>query len=240
MLKKITIVILSVLLYTALTASVVSAQTNSTSTNSTQTNQTETQNQNNTVSIQSINPNGVPLQFSPYNVSTVILTYAEAVNYFVNVSSSDSNHYETQSPRGMTATLAGVGSYILRFNVFYSQMVDQPITLTVNGGDGRPTTFSLQSRNTGFTLDVIVTTSRQPTFPTKEEMGEYLLGQSKQILANMSLDFQARENWRDAAIISGTFVVIVLSVCIVILWRNAKRDIIERAKVERIGYGGNR
>lgn len=167
--------------------------------------------------VQSINPSGAPFFFPTYNETRVSIIYAEAVSYFVNVTSIDTHHYEMQSPTGMTAILNGLATYHLVFNVYYNQVVNQSVTLTVLSGDGKETTLPIDSpNNMGFTLEVVIASSVEPHYPSPEEVWEYGSAQQQEMLWNMTQSFQQQQE--TATVVQyGTVAVVVIVVAIIVL-----------------------
>lgn len=189
------------------------------------------------VGVESVNPNGQTLFFGTYNQTTIALTYASAVSYSVNVTSLDPNHFEYGRPIGMTATLNGVNTYVVRFQVLYDQVVNQTITLSISSGDGKTTYLPLTSFNRGFTLDVTVTTSVLDHIASPQEIWDYGNGVQQEMIANQTKQFEAEQTLTRTILIVVGAVAAVCVVVVAIVVRWARR--VDRRQIARKyqGYG---
>jgi hypothetical protein len=203
-------------------------------------NSTETGNSTSIVGVsgfQSINPNGTSILFPLYAPASVTLSYATAVNYYVNVSSYDSQHNEEQSPNSMTVFLYGLSTYEFSFNVFYAEPVNQNITIVFSGNSSSPISIPLTILNSGFSLNVIVTTSQAPSYPSAQSIWDYGNGQEQQMITNQTRSLQSQQAWMQTEMVIGGVVVAVLTVVVAIIlrWsmRKDRRDISQQFR----GFG---
>jgi hypothetical protein len=191
--------------------------------------------------VQSINPKGVPMSFPLFAPAEITLSYAEAQNYYVNFTSYDTSHSESQSPYGMSVSLFGVGTYMFSFNVYYSKLVNQSVTLALKSGNSSfPISISLSSCNQGFVLDVVIVTSQEPYFPTKDEIADATYNQQKALMENMSKNVRDSQAFTNIviAVISAVVVVVVIVLAVVVIWarRTDRRQISQKYH----GFGNGR
>lgn len=192
--------------------------------------------------VQNINPEGVPFTVPLFAPATVTLTYAEAQNYFVNFSSYDTSHAESQCATSMTVSLYGVGTYQFSFNVHYSQLVNQTVTLLLSSGNTTfPMSFPISICNRGFVLDVIIITSQEPYFPSADEIADATYNQQRKLIENMSQDVKDSQMFTNLIItvISAVVVVVVVVLAVVVIWarRTDRRQI--GLQYRGFGHGGN-
>lgn len=188
--------------------------------------------------VQSINPKGVPISFPLYAPATITLNYAESQNYFVNFSSYDTQHSEFQCATSMAVSLFGIGTYQFSFNVHYSQLVNQTVTLTLSSGNSTfPMSIPMSICNRGFVLDVVIVTNEEPYFPSADEIADATYNQQRALMENMSKnvrDSQAFTNLVIAAI-SAVVVVVVVVLAVVVVW--ARRTDRRQISQKYYGYG---
>ena len=190
--------------------------------------------------VQSINPNGAPLTFSPYNQTIVNLVYAECMNSSLDVSAYSSNWYETRNPNGITFFANDVGSFMLHYRVLYSQVVNQSITLSVKSGDGTVTTLPIASVNSGFTLDVTIYTLVQPHYPTAEEQAAANNQQNKALLGQTISYFDSQQAWMKTAIIGAVAGIIVVVIILILVLRHQRHTDYEINNQNAHGWGRGR
>jgi hypothetical protein len=194
--------------------------------------------------VQSINPQGVPVTFPMFAPAIVTLNYAEAQNYFVNFSSYDTQHRESQSATSMSVELYGVGTYQFSFNVRYSQLVNQTVTLLFTSGANNtfPMSFPISICNKGFVLDVVIVTSEEPHFPSADEIADATYNQQRELIESMSRETKDSQAFTNIAIavISGIIVAVVVVLAVVVFWarRTDRRQISQQYR--GLGYGGSR
>lgn len=190
--------------------------------------------------VQSINPNGVPISFPLYAPATVMLTYAEAQNYYVNFTNLESQHNEAQSPTSMSVFLYGVGTYQFSFNVHYTQLVNQSITLTLTSGNSSfPMNIPLSICNRGFVLDVVIVTSQEPSYPSAQDLWEYGNGQQQQLIDRVTTSFNEQQAQTNTLLIIGGVVVGVIAVVVVLLYRRSRQHDHVMDNLGNFGIRGN-
>jgi hypothetical protein len=174
--------------------------------------------------VQSINPKGVPISFPLYAPAEITLSYAEAQNYYVNFTSYDTSHSESQSPYGMSVSLFGVGTYMFSFNVYYSQLVNQSVTLTLSSGNSSfPMSIPISICNMGFVLDVVIVTSQEPYYPSAQDIWNYGNGQQQQLIDTVTQSFNEQQAQTNTFIIIGGVAVGVIAVVVVLLYRRSRQ-----------------
>jgi hypothetical protein len=188
--------------------------------------------------VQSINPKGVPVSFPLYAPATIALTYAESQNYYVNFSSIDTQHTETQSATGMSVYLYGVSTYQFSFNVYYSGLVNQTVTLTLSSGNSSfPMSFPLSICNKGFVLDVVIVTSQEPYYPSPQDIADATYNQQRALMEQMAKESRESQSWNNTVItvIAAAVTVIIVVLAVVVVWarRTDRRQISQKYK----GYG---
>jgi len=190
--------------------------------------------------VQSINPNGAALTFSPYNQTIVSLVYAECMNSSLDVSAYNNNWYESRTSTGITFFANDVDTFTLHYRVLYGQVVNQSITLSVRSGDNTVTTLPIASVNSGFTLDVVIHTLVLPHYPTVQEQ-EDARKQSDQALYDKTIAFFTGESaWMKMALIAAFIIIVVILVVVYWLWRNARHTDNEINNQNARGWGRGR
>lgn len=181
------------------------------------------------VDFESITPMGIPLTFGQiYYPATVTLSYATAPEYSLTPNSVSPEHGESLSPTGMTFEARGAGTFSLHFEVRYLAAINQTIFLTVTGTGGAGASYPIPCFNSGFDLDVVISTCEEPRFPTKEEMGDYMFGQIKDTVENT-----AKFNSLTMSITLA--VAIAVAVVVVLLVVNAIRQHVRMTRIETQG-----
>jgi len=207
----------------------------------------QTNNDNSTIIVdgkvfQQINPEGNPLTFSTFAPATITLNYYQAARYSINLTTApDFEHNEFQCPYFMSASISGVGTYGFRFWVSYDQVINQTISLTVFTEDENttalPQNLPLSVVNTGFYLDVLVSTSLAPHPATADEIALAQGDINRQLIENVTADNNLQRTL--TAVIIGV-IAVVLAVVVVLLSvffkRLRKRDI-EMMHEYSSGYG---
>ncbi len=187
--------------------------------------------------VQNINPSGVPFVFPTFNSTTVTLSYAQSTNYTLTVSSIDLNHYETSSPLGITFVCTGIATYQLHFQILYGIVVNQSITLNVISGNGQTFSIPIACNNQGFTLDVIISSSVMPNYPTPEEVWTFGAGEVAEMVANTSRNYENQLMWADIRLNVTLGGVVVSIACIAIMFAHLLREKVRLTRLETYGYG---
>lgn len=172
--------------------------------------------------IQNINPNGISMLFPTYNTTTVTLTYATSINYSLSVSSPSTEHYETSSPTGITFTAEGIDTYMLHFQVLYMTQINQSIALTVQSGNGQIINIPLNIANSGFTLDIIITTSNQPQFPSPADLWNYGNAQQAALITSMYTNFANLVRWSTTVLWIVVGAVFIIGLLIYLILRHQR------------------
>jgi hypothetical protein len=189
--------------------------------------------------VQSINPNGSPLSFSPYNQTTVNLVYAECMNSSLDVSTS-SHWLENRDPNGITFFADTVGYYQLHYTVLYAQVVNQSITLSIRSGDGTVTTLPIASVNRGFTLDVVINTLILPHYPTADEQAAANNQQNKALLSQTIDYFDSQQTWIKVGLIAAIIIIVVVVVVLILVLRHQRHTDNEINNSNARGWGRGR
>jgi len=137
----------------------------------------------------------------------------------------------------MTVFLYGLSTYEFSFNVFYAEPVNQNITIVFSGNSSSPISIPLTILNSGFSLNVIVTTSQAPSYPSAQSIWDYGNGQEQQMITNQTRSLQSQQAWMQTEMVIGGVVVAVLTVVVAIIlrWsmRKDRRDISQQFR----GFG---
>jgi hypothetical protein len=172
--------------------------------------------------VQSINPNGVPLQFSPYNQTVVTLVYAECMNSTVDISASNSDWNENRDSTKIYFFTSGIGTYELHYRVIYDRVVNQSISLHVQSGDGTDTIFPIACVNNGFTLDVIIHTLVKPEFPSAADIANAQYAMQQKMLHDVTEGYKDQQTRTDIIIGGVVTAVVVISVLLFLILRHQR------------------
>jgi hypothetical protein len=191
-----------------------------------------------TNNVESINPKGASLSFSPYNQTTVTLSFASCITSSLNVSSNLGNDWTESRASGYIIFYAtGIDSYELHYEVLYNQIVNQTITLAIQSGDGSVTNMPLSITNTGFTLDVNLNTKILPHIATAAEQAEANARQNQQLLTQDHNYILGQNAWMKDAIIALAIGVIVAFLVIFLILRDRRHRDLEINNLNNSNWG---
>ncbi len=215
--------------------------------NGTESNSTNTNSTQKTVyvyvngaGIQNINPDGVPLEFSSYNTTTALLLFAECLSCSLNVSSNSRWHETRDSSGVITFYPDEVDTYELHYQVIYDRIVNQTITLSIEGGDGLQQNLNLASVNSGFALDVILHVLVLPEYPSAMDIALAQDSLNRQLLYNVTRQNQAQDT-TNHLIMGGTIAaVVILGILVCLLLRHQRHRDAQVNNLNANGFGGGK
>jgi len=126
------------------------------------------------------------LQFPSLNLYTpveVVVDYTYTQSYSVKVTDfGQTLHQEISTPTSTTFNTTAVDIYNITFTVNYDVWVNQTVTISIfesRSGQASPSLFSLEEigmDSKGFAINMIITTSTPPSFPSVTQFAEQVAG----------------------------------------------------------------
>jgi hypothetical protein len=190
--------------------------------------------------VQSINPNGIPLEFSPYNRTVVTLVYAEAKNSTVDISASNSDWNENRDSTKIYFYTEGIGTYELHYKVLYDQVVNQSISLHVQSGDGTDVNLPISCVNNGFTLDVIIRTKVLPSYPSAQDIADAQYAMQQEMLQDVTDGYKDQQTRTDIIVGAVVAAVIIIAILLFLVFRHIRHTDNEINNQNAHGFGRGR
>jgi hypothetical protein len=156
-----------------------------------------------------------------YSPVRIVVTYTYTQSYSINVTSfGQTLHEELSSPTSIEFDTSADDVYQIAIVVSYAVWVNQTVTISVyqnsTGAEGQ--TIQLAMDSEGFTINMLVSTSPPPSYPTEQELVSGLLDGVKNELLGQEVNQQNFLNSVSAGtIFVGALAAIAFGVTIAVL-----------------------